>query len=172
MEARQGTWKEIGPSVVLRDPSLKHWLVIDEAPRAGQPARPDGKRFLRIRGQWKEERTIERRPDDEPVTIMEASETEAVMLAGFNTREGGLAAAVIRRENDKTLPLRAMRFRMDPVDVAGKGAKERIHWHVDEYHSVYLEPSMTAKKAAEAHEEMHAAEHMEMSTPHHHGGTR
>jgi len=143
--------------MVIRDPSLKHWLVMAEAPDA------TGQRWLRIRGQWRYDRSIKRPADNTPCIIMEASETEAILLL-----QDVMAASIISHENNKTLPMRAMKFRMDPIDISGRGGKERIHWHVDEFHSVYLEPSMSAKKAAEAHAEMHATETMEMSTPHHH----
>jgi len=161
MEARPATWGEVEPSMVVRDNKLKHWLIL------AQKTNALGERWLRLRGEWKDERSIKRPADETPTVIMEASEVEAVMLAS----EGGLRGAVISHENTKTLPLRAMNLRMDPIDITGKGGKDRIHWHVDEYHTVYLEPGMTAKKAAEAHEEMHAAESLTMTTPHHHGGT-
>lgn len=165
MEARPGTWKEIGPGVVIQDPNLKHWLVIDEAPRAGEPPRPDGKRYLRLQGAWKKQVTIERRPDDAACTIMEASEPEAIMLLGE------MGGHVIRHENEKTLPIRAMKFRMDPVSAKGARAKDRIRDHIDMHHGVYVNDNWaakTAKQLYEEHEEMHSPEFLTMTTPHHH----
>lgn len=161
MQPRDGIWKEVGVGVVIRDPKLKHWLVVAEA-----PGNLSGQRYVQIMSGTKELRSIQARPDDEPVVIMESSEPEAIMLLGAT-----LGAAVIRQADDETLPLRAMRFRTDPIRTAGSGGKDRLRSHIDIHHGVYVGDNWAAKKVkqlVEEHEEMHSEEHMTMTIPHHH----
>lgn len=157
MKAREGTWAEVEPGVVIQDPKLKHWLVTRGA--LGSPK-------VEIMSAQKELRVVDRRPAAEPIAIMEVSEAEAIQLA-----TEGLPAHLLRAENDRTLPLRAMRFRMDHVNTRGSGAKERIRSHIEMYHGVHVGDGWKDKKTAQLvaeHAEMHSAEHMTMTVPHHH----
>lgn len=157
MKPRSGTWAEVKQGVVIQDPKLKHWLVTGNW-------RPDG--TIEIMSSTKELRWVPMRPPETPVVIMEVTEPEAIMLLGE-----GLGAHVLSRANDNTLPLRAMRFRMDPINTRGSGAKERIRDHIDIHHGVYVNDNWAnkaTKQLVQEHEEMHSEEHMTMTIPHHH----
>lgn len=151
------TWADVVPGVVIQDPRLKHWLVTRGAP--GSPK-------VEIMSAFKEFRVVDRRPADTPVTIMEASETEAILLL-----TEGMSAHILRHENERTLPLRAMQFTMAPIKSSGAGAKERMRDHIDIHHGVYVDDNWKAKKVGQLiaeHAEMHSEEHMTMTVPHTH----
>lgn len=161
MAERETTWAEVGPGVLLQDPNLKHWLVVDEA------ADGLGQRWLRIMSRWKEFRSVLRRPDPTPVVIVEASEDEAVQAVV--SQLGGHHLAMFA--DDLTVGRRAARWVMDPINTKGRGAKERIRDHIDMHHGVYVNDGWTNKKTPElvqAHDEMHADETLTMLMPHVH----
>lgn len=159
MVERPGTWGELTVGSTLQDPKLKHWLVIDEATDGL------GQRWLRIMNRYKDARSIPRRPDETPIVIVEASEEEAVQAVISQLG----AHQILMFADDLTVPRRAVRWRMDPINTKGRGAKERIRDHIDMHHSVYVNDGWAKKTTAElvqAHDEMH--ETATMLTPHHH----
>lgn len=161
MVERTGTWGELTVGVLTQAPDLKHWMVVGEATDGL------GQRWIRIMSRWKEYRSVERRPDHEPIVIVEATEEEAIQLARMELG----AHHIVMIADDQTLGRRATRWRMDPINHKGRGGKDRLRDHIDMHHGVYVNDGWSKKTVAElvqAHGEMHADETLTMSTPHHH----
>lgn len=159
MVERPGTWGELSVGALMQAPDLKHWMVVDEAIDGV------GQRWLRIMSRYKECRSVPRRPDDTPVTIVEASEEEAVQL--LVSQLG--AHHILMFADDATVGRRAVRWRMAPINTKGRGAKERIRDHIDMHHGIYVDDGWAKKTTAEliqAHDEMHETD--SMISPHHH----
>lgn len=160
MIEREATWAEVEPGVVVQAPDLKHYLVCQEKVA-------DGVRWVQLMDAHKGYRASRRPADSTPVTIMETTEPEAILLLGEQ-----LGASILRKSNQDTLPVRAMKFRCDPLPTGGRGAKDSIHSHIDMTHGVYVGDGSTKRTVAEAlaiHDEMHTpGPIMTMVIPHYH----
>lgn len=158
-EVRDTTWAEVAVGHIMQDPKQRHWLVVDERPDA------NGYPWLLIQGKYLKRMSVPRRPAEMPVRIVVPPHDKLVEIL-----KGSLGAHVVTHLDERTLPFRAMRWRMEPLPRTGARAKDRIRDHIDMHHSVYVNDDWKNKKATDlwqAHEEMH--ELSEMTTPHHHG---
>lgn len=166
MLERETTWAEVTVGTVIQDPKLKHWLVVGEAPDANT-----GAPLVQISDSRKDTMWVPRRVPEAPIVVLEAADDEALSIV----QKFMPGSQVLKLANDTTLPRRALRWKVAPINGKGKGARDRIRDHIDMMHSVYVNDRWadttnpkTAKELMQAHDEMHEEATMTMSTPHHH----
>lgn len=161
MNERPGTWGEVAEGTTLLSPTDLPLLIVKVAVDGA------GRRWFRARDHTKREMTIKPKPSDAPVTLLEATEEEAVLLA----RSALGASHVLDAEREARMPERAKRWTVPPLATKGRYALDQARDHLSWHHGTYAGSAenggfKTLKQILAAHEEMHETHFMDK--PHTH----
>jgi len=157
MIERPGTWGELEPGMLIEDKTGFAWLVT---------GRKRG--WTELTSHLKRKKVLQPRPDDTPVTVLEATEEEALALA---KHELG-ADYLLNFRRHETLERQSKRWIVPAFPTKGRQALDRARAHVEWYHGGYAGKAdyaggfKTLKALTLAHQEMH--EQMFMDGPHSH----
>jgi hypothetical protein len=158
---RPGTWGEVEAGTTLLSPTdLPLLIVLTKADAQGRV-------WYQAHDHIKRNITIQPKPADAPVTLLEMTPEEAEAVA---TRGLG-AERVLDWEREARMPERAKRWVIPVLATSGKYALNQARDHLSWYHSTYSGSAeaggfKTLKQILKAHQEMH--EECFMDKPHTH----
>lgn len=150
MIERPGTWAEVDVGTTLLTPKKLPVIVTRRWPSGG----------IRVENRHHREILIPPKPAGHPVTILEATEEEAELLA----KELLGAHRILDFETDKRIVQRNRLFLVPAFPSGrGKGKLEQARNHVDWYHGTYVGDAVaggfkTLVQITAAHAEMHHVE--------------
>lgn len=161
MIERPATWGEVVEGTTLLTPTELPILIVKTAKDRS------GKLWYQAIDHGKRRSTIAPKDPRTPVTILEATEEEAELLA----RNLLGAVHVIDAERERRMPQRSKRWLVPPLRTKGPGALNAARDHVSWHHGTYAGSAenggfKTLKEILAAHEEMHDTHFMDK--PHTH----
>src|SRR4051812_25024965 len=113
MIERPSTWGEVTAGTTLLSPTEAPLLIIAAAPSA-----KTGKLWYQAKDHAGRTFTIKPKPSDAPVTLLECTETEAILIA-----EKGLPAThILDMEREARMPERSKKWIVPAVPTKGRGA--------------------------------------------------